>query len=321
MGDVTRLAITGANGFVGRACVAEARRRNAAVIAYYRTAPDPAWSADDAITAVQVDLSAPDASEVLRATLADAQAVIHAAAHMGGDAAAHLGDTILPTTAVLDAMTTQRLVLVSSIAVYDTMALVPGAALTEECALETEDTARDSYTQAKLAQERLVNTARCPAWILRPGAIYGPGRTWHALMGFWASKLHVSIASAGQLPLVHVDHVAQSLVQAAHTPPDHNGPLNVVDDDLPTRAHFLTRHRALTGWPRLNISVPYGLWHAMTRLLSPVSRALPGLFREPILRARMMPLRYPNTALRAALGGQDTAPFDQMLTQSVKATS
>jgi UDP-glucose 4-epimerase len=94
--------------------------------------------------------------------------------------------------------------------------------------------------------------------------------------------------------------------------------VNVIDNDLPTRARFLKVHRSLTGWPKVVLPLPWRLWLGSAKCLSPVHNRLPGLLREPTLRARLMPLRYPNVALRQALGGQDIAPFEEMLARSVK---
>jgi len=318
MGAVTRMMITGAAGFVGRSAVAEARARGIDVVAVVRgTAPDD-WRTDAGITLCRCDLSDPDSPATLRQALSGTQAVIHAAAHVGGDLRAHAADTARATRHLIAALDGHRLVLVSSIAVYDTMRVSPGDALTEDSPRETPESARDAYTAAKLRQEALVADTDLPAWLLRPGAVWGPGRTWHALMGFWASKVFVAIRADGLLPLVHVQSLADTLITAACTDPGGQVALNVVDDDLPTRAAFIARHRALAGWPRLVLPMPYAVWMGLARMLSPLGARLPGLLQERILRARLMPLSYPNTALRQRLGGHDPAPFDQRLADALR---
>ncbi|WGW04456.1 NAD-dependent epimerase/dehydratase family protein [Tropicibacter oceani] len=317
MGEMTRLMITGATGFVGSAAVRAARARGLKVVATYRKQPLPEWAGDTGILAVKVDLAQDPAG--LASAMEGVGAVIHAAAHLGGDAAAHKADTLRGTAAILDAAPgTARIVLVSSIAVYDTMRLTPGDRLDESAPLEDPDHARDAYTAAKLRQEDMVRSARPEAWLIRAGAVYGPGRTWNALMGFWASKLHVQIGQTGELPLIHVDHLADVLIRAALAEPDGIQAVNALDDDRPSRARFQAAHRRLTGWPKLVLPVPFGLWLGFVRLLKPVSARLPGLFVEPILRARLMPLVYPNTALRHALGGKDIDSFEAMLARSVR---
>lgn len=335
MGDLNAglIAVTGANGFVGRACVAEARRRGHPVLALCRSAPLSEWEADAGITVARIDLSTE--ADRLPALLAPVEALIHAAAFMGDNPQVLARDTLVATGAVLAACRAAdiRLVMISSLAVYDTDALSPGDRVTEaspQIALAPDAlsrpeaylrSARDPYAGSKRLQEAMMaqDGEAGGNWILRPGAIWGPGRSWHALQGFWASKLFVTIGSDGELSLAHVDHVARVAVDCARTAPQGTSVLNVFDDDRPTRARFLKVHRRCYGWPRLNVTVPYGAWLALVRLLKPLASRLPGLFREPILRARMMPLRYPNTAMRSAFPGEDTDTFEGLMARTREA--
>jgi nucleoside-diphosphate-sugar epimerase len=327
MGALGPLVVTGAGGFVGRAVVAEARRRGHAVRALYRSAAAPEWQGDAGVAALRLDLAAPEAD--LAPAVAGAAAVIHAAAHLGGDPQAHLRDTLAATQAVTRACAEAgaRLVLISSIAVYDSDRLSPGALLTEESpriALPPEaqaqparalEAARDPYAGAKRLQEAMAEGLGGLS-ILRPGVVWGPGRSWHALQGFRASKLFVTLTSEGELPLTHVDHLARVALGCAAAGAPRV--LNVFDADRPTRARFLRAHRRAYGWPRLNAALPYGLWAALARGLRPLSARLPGLLREPVLRARIMPLRYDDSALRRAFPGDDAA-FETLMARTREA--
>lgn len=332
MGDVIRedsrpaIVITGANGFLGRACVAEARRIGLDVIALYRSSAPEDWASDSGITAVQLDLTAPNAAQRLIDAMPEDCAIIHAAAHLGDDPARVARDTLNATRTIHTVWkaTESRLVLISSLAVYDTETLAPGALLDEATPLiprpaRPED-ARDAYAGSKRLQEAmfLEEDDLEDGWILRPGALWGPGRTWHALQGFWASRLFVTIGSQGELPLAHVDLCAHIAISAALTWTPGVGILNVFDDDRPTRARFLRAHRRCHGWPRLNLTVPYGLWLGLAGLLKPVSGKLPGLLRPEILRARLMPLRYPNATMRSAFPGEDRDTFEGLMARTVE---
>jgi nucleoside-diphosphate-sugar epimerase len=182
---------------------------------------------------------------------------------------------------------------------------------------------RDPYAGTKALQEFILtgDPDLKAAWILRPGIIWGPGRSWHSLQGFWASKLHVTIGSDGELPLSHVYSVAALAITAAEIPPDGVQIVNIYDDDRPTRARFLKAHKRCYGWPHFNLSVPYGLWSALIPLFAPISHRLPGLFQGPILRARIMPLRFPNTKLRSVFGGEDIDSFEDMMARTKEAES
>ena len=91
------IAIPGAGGFLGRACVAEARRRGLPVLALYRNSLPADWAGDVGITPLQLDLTAPDAADRLRAALSADCAIIHAAAHLGDDPASVARDTLSAT--------------------------------------------------------------------------------------------------------------------------------------------------------------------------------------------------------------------------------
>ncbi len=315
---MTRILITGAGGFIGRAAVAEARARGLQVVAVVRRSAPPDW--DDGVTVIRADLSDPASVDALRGALQGCGAVIHAAAHLGGDADAVALDTLKGTAHLLAALPgATRLVLVSSIAVYDTARARPGATMTESAPLFAEGAAPDPYANGKLAQETLARARGGPLWIMRPGAVWGPGRSWHALNGVDAGPLNITLTSDGELPLTHVTHCARALVSAALTDPGAIAALNVIDDDRPTRARFVAAHRACNGWPRIAVPLPWRVWLGLARALRPVSAHLPGLLREPQLRARIMPLKWPNTALRKTLGGHDDAPLEGMLEQSMRA--
>ncbi|MDO6586301.1 NAD-dependent epimerase/dehydratase family protein [Salipiger sp. 1_MG-2023] len=317
MGEITRILITGAGGFIGRATVAEARARGLGVVAVVRrSGPD----FGEGVEVVQADLSDPACIPALSGALRGCSAVIHAAAHLGDNAEAVALDTLKATSHLLHALPGGlRLVLVSSIAVYDTGRLSPGDTVSETTPLFTEGTAPDAYAGSKLAQEALCRARKGPLWLMRPGAVWGPGRTWHALNGISAGPLHLALTSDGELPLAHVTSVARALVSAAQSDPQGIRALNVIDDDRPTRWRFARAHQSVAGWPRAVLPLPWGAWLALARALTPLAPNLPGLLRVPILRARIMPLRWPNTALRETLGGGDTAPLKTMLDTSMKA--
>ena len=317
MGAVSTVLITGAAGFIGRAAVAEARKRGLRVIAVVRNTVPVGWDGDEGITLCCCDLTKADAAETLGGYPADA--VIHAAGHLGDDAARHASDTLAATQSVLDALGDEtNFVLVSSLSVYDCQDLSAGDDVTEATPLEAANSARDAYSEAKVAQEAL-----CASWtgalcILRPGAVYGPRRTWHAHSGVSFGPLHLLIQSDGEVPLVHVEHLAWALVQAAVV--GAKGRFNVIDDDLPTRLRFAKAHRQGSGWPKVILPLPWKLWRAIGAVTAPLGSTRPGLLQPRIFKARGLPLRYPNTALRNALGGADQAPFEFMLSKSMEAT-
>lgn len=319
------LLVTGAAGFVGRATVAEARAQGHKVRALIRpggTAP-PLWQMDDGITVVAVDLAEPGRG--LGAALDGVDAVIHLAGAMTGPEGAMLRDTVIATEALMRAIgsvgrsrgTPPRCVLASSLAVYASGKLAPGTVLTERFPLEDQGALRDGYTRAKLAQEQVARAAAekyaIPLWVLRPGAVFGPGHVWNAHLGQRIGPLMLRIGGRGEIPVSFVDHTAAAFVAAAARTPERSTAVNVIDDDLPDRARYLAALRDHGGprdiVPRHVLPLHWRVPDMLAGLLAPFARDLPGLLRRPVIRARVMPLRYDNRLLHDLLGWQPCHDF------------
>lgn len=323
MGALRRIMITGAGGFIGQATVRTALARGQEVVAVVRGSVPAAWRGENRIAVMRCDLSDPNAADDLAEAM-QVDAVIHAAAHVGAAATAHDRDSVDATQTLLHALTisgVKRLVLVSSIAVYDTAALSSGATVTEATPLESLDTPRDDYVRGKLAQELLCQKAAdrraLSLAVMRPGAVYGPGRTWNAHMGVGLGPLLIRTgANRGQVPLCHIDRCAEALVAAALG--DAEGAFNVLDDDLPDRRRFLRAHRA-SGWPKITVPLPWRLLQVAGWLRDYLPGKPAGLLRTPVLKARMMALDYPNTRLRGAFRLPDTGAFEVLMAETLKA--
>lgn len=310
MGALT-LAVTGASGYLGRAVVAQARARGhlvRALLRDVRRAP-AGWSHDPGVKLIEAPLE-----RLASPAFAGVDAVLHLAAAMSGDDAAHERHTLEPTRLLLRAMAgcepLPRLVLASSLSVLGGMR--EGDTVTEETPLEAEPQKRDAYARAKLAQEALVSAhaeaTGASVAILRIGAIWGPGRLWNGHLGVAMGPLLIRTGSGGQVPLAHVTRVAHMLVLAAERHRQGLQIAHVVDVDLPDRARYIAALRK-GGWPRWVL--PLG-WPVM-RALSVLGRlpGMPGLLRAPVQRARIMPLRYASHA--GWLGNARSADFEQLM--------
>jgi nucleoside-diphosphate-sugar epimerase len=310
---MARIVVTGASGFVGRAAVAAARDAGHAVVALGRRAD---VDLGPGVTYHALDLGQ---GGVVAPLLEGADAVIHAAGAMAGDDAAHARDTLAPTEAVLAALPAgARVVLVSSLSVYGYAALPAGALLNELTPRETDEGKRDAYTRAKLAQERLaVSAARergFDLWLIRPGAIYGPGRTHTGWLGISAKGRHVTPGGDPTIPGVDIARVGQGLLAAAtgSKPPfrDVSSPgcapavvVNLVDPDPPRQSAWA----AAVGM-RLT-RLPGGLVFKAATALDLAGDLLPGLGRRvprilmaPALSARFKDLRYSTARAEDILG-------------------
>jgi nucleoside-diphosphate-sugar epimerase len=328
MGEMT-LMITGAAGYVGRATVAAAREAGHDVVAVVRLAgvvPD-GWVDDDGIEVVEADLSDPSCIPALN--MEGVSAVIHTAATLAGDDATQEKHTLLGTHHLTEAIRTApdkpRLVLVSSISVYSGMDLPKTPVIDETSSLERNPDQRDAYCRAKQEQEDICVSAAqemgLELRLMRLGAVFGPDRLWNAHVGPGFGPFVLRLNPGGEIPLCHIAHAAEALVQAAETPVP-SGPdgaievLNLVDDDLPDRIRFLNA-MARTGWPKVIVPLHWRLFDILAGLLSWLP-GRPGLFRRETLRYRMASAHYPNARLKARLNLPTTPAFEQAFALSVQ---
>ena len=291
MGTLT-LLITGASGFLGRACVSAALARGHKVRALSRHATT--WP--DGVEAIVADLS-----EGLEASLlTGVDAILHTAASVSNDADALSRDTIWATERLVAGAETAKVpplvVLASSIAVYDGDAT---GVIDEATALEPDLGAREAYVGAKCAQEVALCQSGLRGWCLRIGALYDDERRWNAHIGAKRAALLVSLGRKGEVPLLHVQDAAEAMVRAAETAPD--GPceaLNIVETAPPSRAEYIAQeHNGLHVPLPWQLLVPFA-W--LTNAL--LGQRAPGLLRPKVLRARMQAVSYSNDRAKARLG-------------------
>ncbi len=302
------LLVTGAGGHVGQAVVARARARGHRVRALFRGAGDP----DAGIEVLRVDLAA----DALDAALDGIDAVIHAAAALTGDEARMRRDTVTATRALMQAVGragVPRVVLVGSMAVYGTQGLRPGAMVDESTAPEDRPDLRDAYCRTKMAQEGVARDAArengTELWLMRAGAVWGPEHLWNAHLGLALGPALARIGAGGEIPLVHRDRCADALVAAAETAPAGIEVLNLLDADRPDRERYVAALRR-GGWPRIVVPIPWRALDLAARVMAPLAPRLPGLLRRPVLRARLMPLRYCDRRLRERLNPSPAPDFE-----------
>jgi len=225
---MTRIVVTGANGFVGRrvcACLVGAGHE---VVAAVRDAHAqvPAGVAQ----AVQVgDL---DAHTDWRRALAPGDVVVHLAAraHQGDDAAACADFqriNVDGTRGLVDAAIAARvsqIVFVSSAKVYGERSLPDADGAPHAYTVDDVPHPVGPYGESKLAAETLLRE-RCAAaglalTILRPPLVYGPGNkaNLHALLTAIARGVPLPLASIRNCrSLVHVDNLADAIARAIAT--------------------------------------------------------------------------------------------------------
>jgi nucleoside-diphosphate-sugar epimerase len=324
-----RLFVTGANGFLGTAVVDAALARGHEVTALVRSAAAGERLARGraGVTVACGDLRDPAA---WRDALAGVEAVVHLAATKSGDFYQQFQGTVIGTESLLAAVQAagvDRLVHVSSLAVYDFGARRAGARFDETVPVEPEPLLRDAYTQTKLYQEQLVRAAAASGlrWtIVRPGAVWGAADLWTGALGQVVGPLWVALGDGVTSRFTYVESCAEAIVLAAEREQAVGETLNVIDDDLPTqRAYATALRRHGVDLPGA-LPVPFAAMRLLARLAQAVNRALfggqarfPGMLVPRTLDAYFKPFRHDNGRAKAVLGWTPRHGFDAALERAL----
>jgi nucleoside-diphosphate-sugar epimerase len=204
-----------------------------------------------------------------------------------------------------------RFVNVSSFAVYRTDELRRGALLDEACAIETPPQRRgEAYCYGKIKQDQLVERygreRRLPYVIVRPGAVYGPGkRGFTGRIGIGTFGVFLHLGGSITLPLTYVDNCADAIALAGLTAGIEGEVFNIVDDDRLTSREFLRLYkRHVKTFP--SIRVPYPVTYFLCALWEKYSERshgqLPPVFNRSRCSAEWKGNRYSNEKAKTYLG-------------------
>lgn len=317
-----KVLVTGAGGFLGRAVVEAASAAGHQVLALVRPSSKP-------VSAERSELVSGDLRQIgpWAQALDGVDAVVHCAAGFG-DFASQLTSNVLATENLLSVLpqSVRRLVHVSSFSVYDFDAPSLGGKLDERTPLERDPLRRDAYTQTKLIQEQLVRAHAARTGnelvVVRPGAIYGPGKDWEFGSAISSGSLDFIFAPFSPMRLIHVDNCADAILAALVLPLEEPLTVNLVDDEQPShwRYHKLGKR---AGVP-LGTAIPVPYWMVLAlgssaRVASKLwfgGRArLPELLDLPRQRVRWRPLRYANAFARQKLGVQQRVSLQEGVAQ------
>ncbi|PLZ00572.1 NAD-dependent dehydratase [Burkholderia sp. WAC0059] len=260
---MSKILVTGANGFVGQALCRLLIARGHAVTALVRT---PGGCVDGVVEWVDTSEDYARVADTWPATLRP-DCIVHLAARVhvmrdnavGPDAAFHrtnVDGTLRVARAALQ-HGVSRFVFASSIkAVADTDHGHP---------LNEQDTPQpqDAYGRSKLAAERslwqLHATTGLDVTIVRPPLVYGP----HVRANFlrMLDAVHRGLplplgAVTAQRSMVYIDNLADALSHCAIDPRAANQCFHVADDHSPTVSELLTAVGAALGRPARLIPVP-----------------------------------------------------------------
>jgi nucleoside-diphosphate-sugar epimerase len=253
--------------------------------------------------------------------------VWHIAAQLSGSVSPLVFTNVIGTKQLIAAAAeacTDRLVVVSSIAVCDTQKLRQRDVVDESLPVESQPQLRDPYTYSKVQQE-LAAREECkrlglPLVIVRPGVIYGPGRgCMSARVGLTVAGITLVIGGRHPLPYVHVDNCADAVTLAGSASGVAGKTFNLVDDVLPTGRQIVRAHRQ-NGKKLRTVTMPVFL---VKRLSSLVERyhhwsqgQLPAVLTPYKVDAMWKPLRYSNALAKSSLGWRPQVSLEDGIAES-----
>lgn len=318
-----KILVTGANGMLGQAVVAEACRRGHEVRALVRPAARiEALGWDPSIDVVRADLRS---STDLVAAFDDVDVLVHLAAAVTGGEDLQFASTVRGTERLLEAMTqshTKALVLVSSLSVYDWSKVQ--RELAEHSPLEADVYNRDGYAIAKIWQERLARRFSAKqGWrltVLRPGFIWGRQNAMVSGIGQVVGPAFVVVAPRALPPLTHVANCADATLTATEMPAASGETFNIVDEHGVSSWHYAKCYMRYTGRQRFRFPVPYALGVSLVYIAHATSKAmfrgkgkLPSVLVPRRFEARFKPVSCSHHKLRSILGWSPPFSFEECL--------
>jgi UDP-glucose 4-epimerase len=278
--SLRRVLVTGANGFIGRACVESLAEAGWLVRAGVRRPPAfPACFPAGVETMILGDV----ADLRWPAALAGMDAVVHCAAiaHARGVAPAdYMRVNLEPVRALAQAAEGRRVVLLSSIR-----------------ALEADARPHDVYAQTKLAAEEALFALAPQACALRSAPVYGPGARYNMRALEWLARSLAPLpfgALEAPLSLVSLGNVASAVRFALETPA-LSGACLLADPEPASLPELVRAFRHALGRPALVFPAPLGALRlgaralGARRLLDTLTNAGPVCAPDALLAAGWRP--------------------------------
>jgi len=265
--------------------------------------------------------------EDCHAAAEDVRVIYHLAAGTGQKSFADaFMNSVVTTRNLLEASTQRqylkRFVNVSSFAVYSNARESGKRLLDEGCPIEKHPELRgEAYCFAKVKQEQLVceycSSFGIPYVIVRPGAVYGPGKTYLTdRVGIDTFGIFLHIGGSNTIPLTYVDNCAEAIALAGLQEGIDGEVFNIVDDDLPSSRQFLRlykknvrRFRSLYVPPFVSYSLCY-LWEKYSKFSE---GQLPPAFNRKRWNAYWQKTNYSNGRLKTRVGWTQKVPTTEGL--------
>jgi nucleoside-diphosphate-sugar epimerase len=314
------ILITGANGFIGSRVVETLLAHG-----YHnlRCLVRPSGN----LTALNriIDTFDNDAIEIVKGNLLSVEdckrasegisVILHLAAGIEKSFPGSYMNSVVTTRNLLDAAVRyahiRRFVNISSFAVYSNWDIKRGGVLNETCHVERHLVERyEAYTFAKAKQDELLldyaGRYKIPYVILRPGAVYGPGKKEiTGRVGINTFGIFMHLGGSNIIPFTYVDNCAEAIVLAGITKGIDGEVFNIVDDHLPSSRKFLKMYKERVRNFR-SIYVPYRLFYIFCHLWEKYSEwsqgQFPPLFNRRRCSAYWKGNTYSNDKMKNLLG-------------------
>lgn len=185
----------------------------------------------------------------------------------------------------------------------------------------------DAYVFAKLRQDEFVaaycNEGNIPYVIVRPGYVYGPGKTAiTGRVGIDTFGFFLHLGGSNLLPLTYIDNCAEAIMLAGVKNEGDGQIFNVVDDSLPSSRQFLRQYKRRVRRFR-SIYAPHFLSYLLCYMWERYSvwseGQLPPAFNRPKWKIFWKKTRYSNTKLKELLGWTPRVPTTEGLNRYFEA--
>lgn len=258
----------------------------------------------------------------------ESDVVYHLAAALGGSTSTMFLNTVIPTRKLLEsaaAANVGRFVLISSMGIYGTETVKRWGTLDETTPIDPHPEQRDAYTFSKVRQEVIASDLSeqlgLPLVIVRPGVIYGPGRSAvTSRVGLPLGPVVIRMGGGQQLPYTYVENCADGIKLAGLTPGIDGETFNLVDDDLPSGKQILKLMKQ-HGKKSKVIWVPRGAIGTLAGLYEWYSNWTEGQLPPVLTRykcaAMWKPLRYSNAKAKHKLNWQPKISTEEGLRKTI----
>ncbi len=323
----SKILVTGASGFIGRAVVAELSEKGKSVIAMVRR-PEQAGLFANYKTVSTIIADVNNLASLTSATQ-DVDTVIHLAGVVWGGQAGMHRVFVEGTQNLIHAMhqaSATQLILVSSISVYDWSKATK--TLTESSPIiQGESNEQGAYSQAKAQQEAIARKL-CEKYdinltVIRPGAVFSPEKIDAADIGPRIGFLQFVVAPQRTLRTIHIKFIAEALSLASSVALPNGLTINLVNDDRMTAWDFSRYIRSASKSMCWIIPIPSVLIMLIAKLAYTLAKLvghehqLPSLLCPSQVSSRFKSVSFDNACWRKYLPSSSPRPLKDMLIESL----